>query len=246
MNKDSVNKYLRKFGFEIHGTGYMYKILKTTFKEDAFEKQQEILGKEASIIFDIGANRGDTVLEYRQKFPGSIIYAFEPFPDSYNIMADKIKSLPNINLIQKAAADKTGKSTLYVNNLVDTNSLLPSNVSGLSSDKLVANKGTIEVDICTVDQFCKENAVSQIDILKLDIQGGELAALKGCEEMLAGKKIKLIYTEAYFVQQYVGQPTFYDIAGYLYQHDYRLQDIYNPYYGKGSIAWCDAIFLPVA
>jgi len=37
---------------------------------------------------------------------------------------------------------------------------------------------------------------------------------------------------------------FYDIATYLDSNGYSLQDIYSPFYGNGSLAWCDAIFLP--
>jgi len=37
---------------------------------------------------------------------------------------------------------------------------------------------------------------------------------------------------------------FQDLLGFLFDNGYQLQDIYNPFYGKGSLAWCDAIFLP--
>ena len=246
MNKEIINKYCRKFGFEIHGTGYMQSIHKGIFKENAFTKQKDILEGNVSCIFDIGANRGDTVRHYRSLFPNAAIYAFEPFPGTFDIMVNNIKGLNKIYPFQKAMGEKNGKSVMYVNNSEDTNSLLPSHITGLSSDKQVANKGQIEVEVCTIDQFCTDNKISQIDILKLDIQGSELAAMKGCEKMLAEKKIKLIYTETFFVQQYLGNPLFHDICGFLHQHDYHIQDLYDPYYGKGSIAWCDTIFLPGA
>jgi hypothetical protein len=131
-----------------------------------------------------------------------------------------------------------------VNTNVDTNSLLESIKMGLSSDKQVENKNQIEVDVWTIDDFCRDNNIEKIDILKLDIQGGELAALIGAEKLLKEKNIRLIYTEAFFRQQYADQPLLYDIAKYLERFGYHLQDIYSPIYGKGSITWCDAIFLP--
>lgn len=88
-----------------------------------------------------------------------------------------------------------------------------------------------------------ENNLNHIHILKLDIQGSELNALKGAEKLLIEKKIDLVYTEAYFVQQYVDQPLFPEIAMYLLNRGYQLQDIYNPIYGKGKLAWCDAVFV---
>jgi len=244
MNKNSINKILRKFGFEVHGTGYIQSVQKSSFKEDAFQKQVELLANDAVTIFDVGANFGDTVLHYHQIYPQASIYAFEPFPATYSAMVEKTKNISKLKTHQLALSDNTGKSVFYVNKNVDTNSLLPSKKMGLSSDKEVEQQGTVDVTLTTIDSFCLEHGITGIDILKLDIQGGELAALKGAAGMLKEKKIKLIYSETYFRAQYVDQPLFYDIAQFLGQYGYQLQDIYNPIYGKGSIAWCDVIFLP--
>lgn len=243
MNKNALNNVLRKFGFEVHGTGYMQSVQKTGFKEDAFEKQAGILPN-AAVIFDAGANFGDTVLKYHSLYPEAAIYAFEPFPATFAGLIEKTKSLKLVHGFQVALSDHPGTDVFYVNKNVDTNSLLQSQNIGLSSDAQVQNEGRIDVNLVTIDAFCAEHRIGSIDILKLDIQGGELAALKGAERLLREKKIKLIYSETYFRPQYVNQPLFYDIANYLRQFGYHLQDIYNPIYGKGSIAWCDVIFLP--
>jgi FkbM family methyltransferase len=244
MTKALINKYCRKFGFEIHGIGFIQSIQKMSFKEDAFLKQKEIIKGSVEVIFDLGANRGDVSLQYGKTFLQANIYSFEPFPEIFNILSSNVSGIKNITAYQKALSDREGKFSFFVNQNADTNSLLQPKKMGLSSDKEVENRNQIEVDVWTIDNFCINNGIKKIDILKLDIQGGELAALRGAEEMLSEKNIRLIYTEAYFRQQYVDQPLFYDIAKYLEQFGYHLQDIYTPIYGKGSIAWCDAIFLP--
>ena len=61
--------------------------------------------------------------------------------------------------------------------------------------------------------------------------------------MLSKNVIKLVYTESYFTQQYNEQPLFHEIASFLYDHGFTLQDIYDPYYNAKSILWCDSIFL---
>ncbi len=243
MRKSLINKICRKFGFEIHGIGYLQALQKTTFQEDAFAKQTEFIEK-ANIIFDIGANSGQISLRYHSLYPSAIIYAFEPFPGMYNTLCENIQQIENISTHQVAIGERKGKSIFFVNHNVDTNSLLEPQKTGLSSDKQVVNKDRIEVDVISIDEFCEINLINNIDILKLDIQGGELAALHGAKKMLKAKNIKLIYTEAYFRKQYVDQPLFHDISTYLEQYGYFVQDIYNPIYGKGSIAWCDAVFLP--
>jgi len=222
----------------------MQALQRSTFREDAFNKQAEFI-KSADTIFDIGANSGQISLQYHSLYPSAIIYAFEPFPVMFKTLGENTGQVNEISIHKTAIGEKKGKSAFFVNQNVDTNSLLEPQKMGLSSDKQVVNNDKIEVDVISIDEFCQFNSISQIDILKLDIQGGELAALRGAEKMLAAKKIKLIYTEAYFRKQYVNQPLFHDISSYLEQYGYFVQDIYNPIYGKGSIAWCDAIFLPL-
>jgi FkbM family methyltransferase len=245
MDKNYLNGIFRKFGFEVHGIGYMQSIRKAEFKDDAFGVQARLLQGSVRTIFDVGANNGDTVLAYASLFPEADIYAFEPFPDTYKGMVENTRNKAKLYPFEKAVSDRVGMSVFHVNNSVHTNSLLASKEMGLNSDRQVQSKGIIEVETIAIDGFCAEHKVQQIDILKLDIQGGELAALKGAENLLRHKKIKLIYSETYFRQQYVDQPLMYDIASYLNQFGYNLQDLYSPIYGNGSIAWCDVIFLPL-
>ena len=244
MKKLIVNKYLKAFGFELHGTGYMQSLRKSSFQDNAFDKQKEMITGRPSCVFDVGANRGDVALKYHSLFPSTAIYAFEPFITSFETLQSNVKGIPHIHCFQKALSDSKGVFKMYVNKNIYTNSLLKPQKMGLSSDNEVKNVSTLEVEATTIDDFCAANNIHEIDILKLDIQGGELAALKGANKLLASKKIELIYTEAYFKQQYENQPLFYEIAEYLKGYNYFLQDLYNPIYGKGSIAWCDAIFLP--
>jgi FkbM family methyltransferase len=203
-----------------------------------------LAGGKVSTIFDIGANRGDTILKYHSLFPAAQIYGFEPFPDSFQLLKGNVENIPNVKIFQNAIADTEGDLTFYVNSSIDTNSLLPSKKSGLSSDEHVVNKAEIMVNATTIDRVCGDNKIDGIGILKMDIQGGELNALKGAKKLLSEKKIQLIYSEAFFQQQYVDQPLFHDISKYLAAYDYHIQDFYEPYYGNGRIAWCDVIFLP--
>jgi FkbM family methyltransferase len=232
------------FGFEVHGTGFIQSIKKTSFKEDSFLIQKEIIGKKKSVtIFDIGANRGQVTQKYLELFPNAIIYAFEPFPESFNILRNRFLDNSSVHLIQKAVSSESGNKEFFVNKNVDTNSLLKPQKTGLSSDEQVRNVHKIKVEGLILDNFCHFNRIEHIDILKMDIQGGEYDALKGLHKALEKSAIDLIYTETYFLEQYENQPLFHDISKLLLKYDYRLQDIYNPIYGNGKIAWADVIFV---
>ena len=245
MNKATINKICAKFGFEVNGTSYMQALRKSAVTTDAFQIQKELLEGRANIIFDLGANNGKITRKYKEAFPEATVHSFEPFPEMFRELSQTTATLHKVFISDKAIADKRSKRTFFVNAGVDTNSLLESQTTGLRSDEQVKNKSKIEVETISLDEYCRENGVQHIDILKMDIQGGELDALKGASGLLSGKKIRLIYTETNFIPQYVDQPLFQDLMVFLYKFGYRLQDIYNPIYGKGSLAWCDAIYLPV-
>src|SRR5258708_5417149 len=199
INKSLISHYCRMLGFEVHGAGYMQAIRKQSFQDNAFEKQREIIGERGRVIFDIGANRGNVTEKYLKMFPNASVFAFEPYPDTYEALKGRFKIEANVSCHKYAISDSTGQQTFYVNKNIDTNSILKPKKSGLSSDVQVQNEKVITVEATTVDLFCKSNQINQIDILKMDIQGGELSALKGSIELLKLKKIRLIYLETFFI-----------------------------------------------
>ena len=241
--KDLINKCLNIFGVEIHGAGYIQKIMRSDYKKNEWKTQQKLLGKKASVIFDVGANRGNTVSKYLSLFPSVKIHAFEPFPDIYKTLMNHHKNNTSVYLNKYALSSKVGRSTFYVNKSIDTNSLLKSKKIGASSDKNCISINEIVVNTNTIDNYCLENNIYEIDILKIDVQGSELEVLKGSLNMLKSSKIKIIYIETYFKQQYINQPLFHDISKLLYNYNFTLQDIYDPYFSKKNILWCDAIFI---
>lgn len=228
-------------GVEMHGKGYLKRISRQNFLKNAFDEQKSFV-KQANVIFDVGANVGNVATMYSKIYPGATIYAFDPLKEFANCYS----SLPDdITFSAIALSDIKGTIKFNVNKSLDTSSILKSAKIGANSDKSCEFVETREVMSDTIDSFCNLNNISTIDILKMDVQGGELAVLKGAKMMLNEHKVKLIYTEAYFKEQYVDQPLFYDTARYLKDFGYELMDIYEPYYNERQILWCDAIFVPV-
>jgi hypothetical protein len=56
-----------------------------------------------------------------------------------------------------------------------------------------ATKTTVEC--ATLDGFCQAQGVAQIDVLKVDAEGHDLAVLQGAEGLLAGGRVKFVFVE---------------------------------------------------
>jgi hypothetical protein len=99
------------------------------------------------------------------------------------------------------------------------------------------------VKLCTIDEFCVAEKIDRIDILKLDIQGGELKALRGAARMLSTRSVSVIYSEVLFQREYDEQSFYHDIAQFLATHGYWLFRLYDLRYSpERSLEYSDAIF----
>src|SRR6266852_317579 len=149
--------------------------------DDAFLDQERLLkGSQVRVVMDVGANVGDAVQQYRALFPGATIYAFEPFPDVHRRLVDRFGADPDVRPTRAAVTDASGTRRFYVNQDDVTNSLLPLNPALLGWAGTPSAEGlnkTVDVPAITLDEFCAAQGVSGIDLLKMDIQGGEGMAL---------------------------------------------------------------------
>ena len=196
-------------------------------------------------IFDIGAHRGDTVAYYRSIFPDSTIYCFEPFPESFEVLKLRFQNDRKIIPSALAIADKTDRREFFVNHFEATNSLLkrPS-IGRRYYHKAGTLKAITEVATISIDEFVNRHPLKNTAILKLDIQGGELAALKGASGMLRGQHAALIYIEVVFIPLYQDQPLFHDLCGILDDFGYTLFNLYDLQTAdNGQLRYGDALFV---
>lgn len=100
---------------------------------------------------------------------------------------------------------------------------------------------TIEVDVRRLADYVRDNDVSAIDLLKLDVQGYELEVLRGSEEVLS--RVAWIYTEAQFQDLYAGGPTFTDTFTFLNARGFDLVRMTSfRADDDGNLMECDMIF----
>lgn len=245
--KDILRNIIRKF-FNQSGYG-IYKIPKIQERppHDCFNNQVMLLQDiKVSTIFDIGAHEGQTYYQYRNLFPEAKIYSFEPFPGTFKGLKIAQSNDPLAQAFKVAISNQCGHQVFYSNESSGTNSLLESskNIEQYYPSKLFNTLDKIEVETTTIDQVTQNNNISEIHILKMDVQGAELLALKGAIENLRKRSIYLIYTEVSFVKMYENQVIFHELWSWLEQLDYTLYSLYNLYHGlQGQLVSGDAIFI---
>jgi FkbM family methyltransferase len=234
-----LKKILKYFNI----TPYVY----YTYKyNDPFSiKKKKFANQKNVVIFDVGAHDGRSALNYNKVFKNSSIFSFEPTPNTFRILKRETGNYRNINIYNQALSSFVGQTSFNLNSSSLTNSILN------TSEKLkniVATSSTVQsitVGTNTIDNFCSQNSITKINILKIDVQGADLEVLKGAKAMLEMKMIDLIFVEVEFIELYVNQPLFHDISSFLHNYDYSLYSLYNLSIDKeGRLIYGDAIFIP--
>ena len=173
--KKLIHSTLRRYGYAITRPTY-------GIHDDAFDAQRFLLGqRDVRVIFDVGSNLGQTALKYTATFPASVIYAFEPDRNAYADLARRTAGVAMIKPRNLAVSAESGTATLHVNVRSSTNSLFEtsSQAGRFVAAELMEERSTVEVKTVTLADFCKDERIDQVDILKVDVQGAELMVLQG-------------------------------------------------------------------
>jgi len=158
----------------------------------AFEKFETELFKslirKRMVVADIGAYAGYyTLVAADLVGEEGEVYAFEPNPENYALLLKnlEVNRCQNVIPVQKAIADRNGKTRLFLaqenkgdHRLFDSND----------------GRESITVDVTSLDAFFKERDY-RVDVIKMDIQGSEMAALKGMTKILEKNDDLKILTE---------------------------------------------------
>lgn len=211
---------------------------------DAYFAQRHLLeSRGVKTIVDLGANTGQTALKYLEIFPDADVHSFEPFDTAFEELCRAVRGNSRAHVHKLAVADEIGERRFFLQEQHWNNSLLPAARAASAGGAPASGKETV-VTATTLDEFCRSEGINTIDILKMDIQGGELLALRGAQRMLKDRAIELIYTEVLFAALYEGQASFVDLFSHLVAADYRLFGLYDLQCSPNqALGWADAIFV---
>jgi FkbM family methyltransferase len=134
-------------------------------------------------VLDIGANRGLWTAQLLSHHPETTVHAFEPQPICYTGLHEKYAGLPNVHLHNNAVSNTSGVFKLYFDHA-------GSGLASLSKRELghlgVEFENSVDVTTVVLDDFLTAAQIGRIDILKLDVEGHEMAAFQGMKHTLDG------------------------------------------------------------
>lgn len=166
--------------------------LGTYFLEEDILRCWEIAAKRAKMVLDVGANAGIYSLAALAIQPNATVHAFEPTPEiAARLRATaKLNGLDHLHVHELAAFRKTGQAILKRcrGDLGDNEGM-----NFISEDN--GESGAERVETVSLDQFCQDRSIDHVDLLKLDIQGNEHAALEGAEHLVRAGRVGLIFLE---------------------------------------------------
>lgn len=188
-----VVQYTNKLGvnFELHMDQYLMKniYLYDIPEANTFNQIKRICKvKDVKTIIDCGGNIGLYSLNLAKIYPNASIHAFEPLDFNFQIFRKNIKlnNFENISLNKKGVGEEKGAFEIKFGNKKSGASIY---VDEFNSD------GKEEIQVLKLDDYCIENNIESIDILKIDVEGGELKVLKGAQNILSNSKKCLVIVE---------------------------------------------------
>jgi FkbM family methyltransferase len=239
--KGGLRQTLLTLGYDVR------RVPKPSWIRDPWQVQRRLLQHvERPVIFDVGANVGQTLERYASTVRDARIHSFEPFPDSYRHPAAVAAARPPAVAHQLALGAARGEATFHVNPQFHTrNSLLTRPAEG----RRYYRKGselpeTLTVTVDTLDDVCAREGIDRINLLKLDVQGAELQVLRGGERLLAQEAVDIIFMEVMFVPHYENGPLFHEVHAELRGRGYSLYNIFDLISAtNGQLRYANALFV---
>lgn len=194
-----------------------------------------------STVVDIGANRGQFALAVRVHFPAAVIFSFEPLALPAKVYRGVFQGDEKAKLFESAIGPAHGESDIHLSARDDSSSLLPIAAQQSALFPGTAEVGVQRIRVARLSEHLPPEGIEEPALLKVDVQGFELQALAGCEDLLA--RFTWVYAECSFVELYSGQAFADEVIAWLRERGFALRGVYNMAYDKqGRAVQADFLF----
>lgn len=151
---------------------------------------------DVSTIFDVGAHVGGWTKMAARQLPSGAIHSFEIVPETYRELARNLSGVSNAHLHDVGLSNHSGDASV---NYVPGGSGISTMVDGAIESFFGIQTQRLTARLAVGDEFCAEHGISQIDLLKVDVEGAEYDVLMGFQEMLNSGAISAVQFEYGYV-----------------------------------------------
>lgn len=146
----------------------------------------------APVLFDVGGHIGEYTEAFLKQFPDGRSFVFEPSAAHVGLLRRRLGEDDRVSILPVGLSDRSGEVPLYKDGEVTgLASLTPRRLDHLGI-KLEASE---IVTLTTLDAVVEERNIERIDLLKIDVEGHDLAVLRGAERAFEKKLVKLVQFE---------------------------------------------------
>jgi len=175
----SIPSDLRTFANKVYEYAFpVYRPLYAAYKTYADRAERDLLRKilfQGAVVTDVGANIGIySQFLSRCIGPTGLVHSFEPSPDNFGRLSAFTRHLSNVRLAHAAVGERSGECKLYVSDKL--------NVDHRAYKADGDSRRAISIEMVALDDYFKPG--ERVDLIKMDIQGYELHALRGAQRVL--------------------------------------------------------------
>jgi FkbM family methyltransferase len=207
----------------IHINEYLFFIPKLS---KFYKNQTDIINP---MIFDVGANKGQSIDLFLKLFKNPTIYAFEPNQTLCHYLNKKYINNKKIHVINKGVSETSGIMKFYETVTDETSTFEELNynsnylkkkalVLGVNIENVISK--TYDVEVVSLKDFIIQNNISKVDLLKIDTEGHEYKCLLGLFDSNVVNPI-YIQLESHNDDMYINHNKIYETENYLIKNKYK-------------------------
>ena len=179
--------------------------------------------KSIRTVFDVGASVGYMTDYFAQCFQNAQIHCFEPIPETYKVLENRMAQSKRIFTHQLAISNSSRRVRVFLQSDSGLNSLS----LGVNTPDEAMRSASVDVQTQSLTTWCRSEGVEKIDLLKIDTEGHDIEVLEGAEEMLANKLVRYILVEATFHSDNKRNTQFSRLNEYLFPYGYKVRGIHD-------------------
>lgn len=209
-------------------------------KMDTFLQDLVHRGLRCNAVLDVGANKALWSRMAKKILPNAHFYLMEPQIELLDDLKQFVTDHDDSQYFLKGAGARNEELVMTIWDDPAGSSLLPK-----EEVQLLESGKQRKIDIVTIDHLLKNQQIKMPDIIKLDVQGFELEALKGAESTFGNTEVYILEVSLFPFNDVPGMPVIAEVINFMLDRNYVVYDfpgfLRRPL--DGALGQCDIAFV---